>query len=322
MYLGKARVRKRGSTQVRAEGGRHVTAFGVCGQIKHVAVAAGGKNHRACRPRANLTRDQITGDDAPRLPVDQHQVQHLGAHVHLNRAFINLPMKGGNRTQKQLLTRLTPSIERTRDQRPSKRPVCQQTAVLSRERHPLRNTLINNVVADLRETINILFSTAEIPSLNRVVEKSVDRVAIVGVVFGGVDSSLGGDAVRTARAVVKTETVDLVAQLGQRGRRGSPCQARAHNNDVELALVRRANQLDLGQMPLPLVLERTGGNLGVESHDYHALRAGSISPSNVVTGIAMFPTTTITATPRPSLSSKGRRFARPQPVVWNALAIP
>ena len=60
------------------------------------------------------------------------------------------------------------------------------------------------------------------PPLIGVDEEPVHRVALVGVVLGGVDAALRGDRVRAARAVLEAEGVDRVALAGQRGRGAGP----------------------------------------------------------------------------------------------------
>jgi len=57
----------------------------------------------------------------------------------------------------------------------------------------LRDALIDDVGADLSEPINVRFSRAEIATLDRVVEKSVNRVTVILIILRRVDSTLGGD---------------------------------------------------------------------------------------------------------------------------------
>jgi hypothetical protein len=85
----------------------------------------------------------------------------------------------------------------------------------------------------------------------------VDAVAVVAVVLGRVDAALRGDGVRAARAVVKGEDRDVVAELSERGGRGGSRQARADDDDVELALVVGVDQLHVEAVVVPLLLDGT-----------------------------------------------------------------
>ena len=70
--------------------------------------------------------------------------------------------------------------------------------------------MINNQATDLRQPVDVRLATAKIASLDRVIKQPVNAIAITGIVLGGVDATLGGNTVRAARAVLKTETIDRV----------------------------------------------------------------------------------------------------------------
>jgi hypothetical protein len=53
-------------------------------QEEDVAVAAGASSHRVGHVALDLAGDQVAGDDAAGPAVDEHQVEHLGAGVHLD----------------------------------------------------------------------------------------------------------------------------------------------------------------------------------------------------------------------------------------------
>src|SRR5690606_34104013 len=100
--------------------------------------------------------------------------------------------------------------------------------------------------------------------LQRIVEKAVHRVPVVGVVLRCVDAALRGDAVRAPGTVLVAEGFHIVAHLGQGGGRGGAGQAGAHDNDVDTALVGRVHQADLVLVPAPFFLNGTGRDLGVQ----------------------------------------------------------
>src|SRR6185295_16990134 len=97
--------------------------------------------------------------------------------------------------------------------RPAKGSVIQKTAILSRERHTLRHTLVNNVETDLGHPIDIRFTRAEVSALYRVLKEPINTVAIIAIVLGSVDTSLGRNAVCSTRTVVITETLNVITQL-------------------------------------------------------------------------------------------------------------
>src|SRR2546426_12716738 len=145
---------------------------------------------------------------------------------------------------------------------PPKGAVCQQAAVLAREGDALGRALVDDAGADLREAIHVGLAGAEVAALDRVVEQPEDRVAVVLVVLGGVDSTLSGDRWRPPRRILETEAGHPVAELGERRSRGGARQPGADHNDVMLQLVRRVDELDLRAVPFPFRRERSVGGAG------------------------------------------------------------
>ena len=117
------------------------------------------------------------------------------------------------------------------------------------------------VFADFGEAINVRFARAEIAALDRVVEEAVNAVAVVRVIFRGVDSALGGDAVRAARTVLVTERFDVVALLAQRGGGRAAGETGADDDDLETAAIVRRDQPGIILVPAPLFRQRPGGTL-------------------------------------------------------------
>ncbi len=139
---------------------------------------------------------------------------------------------------------------------------------------------------DFREAINVRFARAKIATLDRVVEKPVNAVAVVLVIFRGVDPALGGDAVRAARAVLVTERLHLVALLRQgRGGRATG-QSGADDDDLEVAAIVRRDQLGIVLMPPPLFRQRPMRNFGIERADHEWVR-NFTQPSRTATGMEL-----------------------------------
>src|SRR6185295_18186774 len=103
----------------------------------------------------------------------------------------------------------------------------------------------------------------EVAALHRVVKQPIDTVAIVLIVLGRIDPTLRRDAMRSPRAVLKAEALDVVSELGQRRRSRSTRQAGAHHDDRVLALVGWIYQLHFELAPVPGRFDRPGGQLRV-----------------------------------------------------------
>ena len=118
----------------------------------------------------------------------------------------------------------------------------------------------------LGEPVDVRLAGAVVAALDRVVEQPVHAVAVVLVVLGRVDAALRGDRVRAPRRVVEREDLDVVAELAERrgGRRAG--EAGADDDDVELPLVRRVDELDVELVVVPLLLDRPVGDVRVERH--------------------------------------------------------
>ena len=122
--------------------------------------------------------------------------------------------------------------------------------------------------ADFGEAINVRFARTEIAALDRVVEKPVNAVAVVRIILRGVDSALGGDAVRAARAVLVTERLHVVALLAEGGRGRAAGQAGADDDDLEFPAIVRRDQPGVILVLAPFLRQRAGGNFGFERADH------------------------------------------------------
>ena len=195
-------------------GGGDVAADGVGREEVDVAVAAGGEQDGVGGVRLDLAGDQIAGDDDPARPaVDDDEVEHLGARVHLDIAGADLPLERLVGAEQELLAGLAAAVEGARDLGAAEGAVVEQAAVFAGEGHALGDALVDDVDADFGEAVDVGLASAEVAALDGVVEEPPDAVAVVLVVLGGVDAALGGDGVGAARAVLVAEGLDVVAQL-------------------------------------------------------------------------------------------------------------
>jgi len=146
------------------------------------------------------------------------------------------------------------------------------------EGHADGHAVVDDLEADFGESVDIGFAGAVVAAFDGVVEQSEDGIAVVLVVFCGVDAALGGDAVRPSRAIVEGKTFDLVAQLAEGCSCAASCKTCAHNDDFELALVIGGNELLVVFKVLPFLMERARRNFAVERpafdpFDFHTAMA-------------------------------------------------
>ena len=199
MNLCEAGIGKERAAFVSAPAGGDVRAVRVRRQIKNVAVAACTENDSIGDVGIDFAGDQIARDDTTSTSVDDDKIEHLGSRIHGHRAGLHLTLECLISAEKKLLSRLAPRIKCTRHLRATKRTIRQRAAVFTRKGNALRNALIDDMNADLREAIDVGFARAEIAALYRVVKKPPDAVAIILIILGRVDAALCGDGVRAAR---------------------------------------------------------------------------------------------------------------------------
>jgi hypothetical protein len=163
---------------------------------------------------------------------------------------------------------LAAGVERTRDLGAAEGAVGEETAIFARKRNALLDALIDDGVGDFGEAINVRFPRTKIATLNCVVEKAINAVAIVRVILGRVDSALSSDAVSAAWAVLVTERFDVVTLLAKRGGGRSAGQTGPDDNDLETATIVRGNETGIILVPAPFFRQRAGRNLGFKRADH------------------------------------------------------
>ena len=180
---------------------------------------------------------EVAHDDTARGAVDDHQVEHLAAHEHAAAPERDLALQRLIRAEQQLLAGLAARVERARDLRAAERSVGQRAAVLPRERHALRDALIDDARRQLRQAIDVGLARPKVTALDRVVEEAAHAVAVVLVVLGGVDAALRGDAVRAPRAVLEADAGDVVPELRERRGRRRAGEPGADDDDAVAAAI-------------------------------------------------------------------------------------
>ena len=103
------------------------------------------------------------------------------------------------------------------------------------------DALIDDIHADLRKAVNVGFTSSEVSAFYSVIKEAINAVAIIMIILGGVDATLGGDGVSASRTILITEALNVVAEFAQASSCSSPGEAGADNDDVVLAFVGRIN---------------------------------------------------------------------------------
>ena len=202
------------------------------------------------------------------MAVDQDEIEHFGLREHRDGAGCDLPAERLIRAEEQLLAGLATGVKSARNLRTAKRAIGEQAAIFSRKRDALLDALVDDRIGNLRESIDIRFPRAKIAALDRVIKEAKDAVAVVRVIFRGVDSALGCDAMGAARAVLVAERFDVVTLLRQRRRGRAAGQTGSDHNDLELATIVRRNQSGVVLMPAPFFRQRAMGHLRIERADH------------------------------------------------------
>src|ERR1700731_587987 len=252
--------------------------------MKNISIAAGRKHDRVGRDVVDLTSPQIAGHDSLGVAVDNDNIEHFGLGKHLHRAGRDLATERLITAEKELLPGLAACIKRSRNLGAAERPIGKQPAVLAREGNALRDALIDDVRTNFGEPINIRFARSKIAAFDCVIEQTINAVAVVLIIFCGVDSALRGDRMRPPRRVLVTKTFHAVAELAQRRRRRTAGQTAADYDDFKFAAIVWTNEAGMVFVTRPLFIQWTGRSARVEIADHNCC-AGLMKPSKTATGI-------------------------------------
>ena len=272
--LGVAGVGEEGALLAGAPGGGDGAAHGVGGEIEDVDITAGGEDDGIPPVALDLAGDEVAGGDPFGITVTDNEVEHLAAGVELDRAGFDLAGEGLVSAQEELLAGLAAGVEGAGDLGAAEGAVVEVAGVVAGKGDALGDALVDDVVGDGGEAIDVGLAGAEVAAFDGVVKEAEDRVAVVGVVLGGVDPALGSDGVGAARRILVTEGFDVVAELAQGGSGGAPGQTGADDEDLVFALIRRIDEFHVLAMFVPFFCEGSGGTFAIEYH-------GSLSSCSV-----------------------------------------
>ena len=286
MNLCVAGVGKERAFFVGAIGGGDVAPARVGRKIKNISVSAGREHDRIARVRFDFSGDEAAGDDAFGVPIDQNEIEHFRLRKHLDHSGRDLPAKCLVGAEKKLLSGLAARVKGAGNLGAPEGTVCEQAAVFAGKRHALLDALIDDQITDFGEPIDIRFARPEVAAFDRVVKQTENAVAIVLIIFGGVDAALRRDAVRAPRTVLVTEALHVVAQLTQGCGRRSAGEAASHHDDLKFPAVVRSDQTRVVLVLGPLLRERPRWNFGIQASD-HSCCAGFTQWRSTATGIEL-----------------------------------
>ncbi len=217
-----------------------------------------------CAVAFELAGEEVAYDDTASLAVDDDDVDELVAVIHCHCAAGDLAVEGLVDAEEELLAGLAFGIEGALDLYAAEGAIGQVAAVFAGEGHSYGHAVVDDLEADFGESVDIGFAGAVVAAFDGVVKQSIDGIAVVLVVFCGVDTALGCDAVCPSWAIVKGKAFDLVAQLTEGGRCAASCQSCAHYDDFELALVIGGDEFLMVFKILPFLMKRPRWHFAVE----------------------------------------------------------
>ena len=98
------------------------------------------------------------------------------------------------------------------------------------------------MVADLCQSIHIGLSGSEITAFYGIVKQTPDAVSVIGIIFSGIDTALGGDTVCSPGAVLDAEGFDIIAQFSKGCSGRTAGQPGADNDDIILSFIGRIDK--------------------------------------------------------------------------------
>src|SRR6185436_12939699 len=96
------------------------------GEIEDVAVAARREHDGISRVALDFASDEITDDNALRVPSDHNEVEHLAVRVHLDQALADRARECEVGAKQELLAGLAARVERATYLRAAERTVGKQ----------------------------------------------------------------------------------------------------------------------------------------------------------------------------------------------------
>ena len=106
----------------------------------------------------------------------------------------------------------------------------------------MRDALVDDVAADFGEPINVGFAGTKIAAFDRVVEQTVNAVAVVLIIFRGIDSALRRDRMGAARRILVAKAFHPITEFAQRCCGRTAGESGADDDDFEFAAIIWTNE--------------------------------------------------------------------------------
>lgn len=161
---------------------------------------------------------------------------------HFDLSIPDLAGEGATCPNEQLLPGLAACIECALHLHATERAVGQRPTIFSRERNPLSDTLIDHVRGELGKAVDMGLFASVVPSPNRVEEQPLDGVAIVLVVFRGIDPPWAAIEWAPARAILIAKALHAIPLLAQRYQNAHMCKTKNTSRIVPKTPIHREYQ--------------------------------------------------------------------------------
>src|SRR5258707_13408181 len=132
----------------------------------------------------DLASHQVRGHNAARSAIDDHNVEQLPSDMHCHRAGCQLLFQGLISPEQQLLSGLTSRVKCSLDLHAAKRSSIEKSAIFPGKRHALGDALVDDIEADLGESIHVGLARAEVAAFDCVLKQAENAVAVVAIVLG------------------------------------------------------------------------------------------------------------------------------------------
>jgi hypothetical protein len=231
-----------------------------------VSITSRAKKNGIRRPRIRCASYQVAGNNPLCMSVNSHEIEHLvsGMHIHLTRR--NLPAQSAVSAKQELLAGLTASIKSATDLGPAKGAIGKQSTILTGKGNALGYALVDNIGAYLGKAVDVRLAGTKVPTLDSIVEKTMDAIPVVLVILGSIDPPLSGNGVCPSSRILVTKAIHVVPQLAQGSRGCPPGQTGSNDNNAIFPFVGRIDQLGRKAVIVPLLSQRTFGYFRIKVH--------------------------------------------------------
>src|SRR5258707_15835915 len=182
--------------------GSAVGRLGVGREVEDIRVSPRFKHDHIRGMTLYLTGYQVSRHNAACSSIDDHNLEQLPSDMHCHCACCRLLFQGLISPEQQLLSGLASRVKCSLDLHAAKRSSIEKSAIFPGKRHALGDALVDDIEADLGESIHVGLARAEVAAFDCVLKQAENAVAVVAIVLGGINPPLGCDRVGTRRGVM------------------------------------------------------------------------------------------------------------------------